>query len=47
MRCPKPGLLGRGTSIRGGVGAPEVGEKNHLQFFLWDRVIPSNRDRSI
>ena len=22
-------------------------EKNHLQFFLWDRVIPSNRDRSI
>lgn len=29
------------------LGALKLEEKNHLQFFLWDRVTPSNRDGGI
>ena len=29
------------------LGPLKLEEKNHLQFFLWDRVTPSDRDRGI
>jgi hypothetical protein len=29
------------------LGTQTLEEKNHLQFFLWDRVTPSNRDGGI
>ena len=29
------------------LGTPNLEEKNHLQFFLWDRVTPSDHDGGI
>jgi hypothetical protein len=29
------------------LGTPNLAEKNHLQFFLWDRVTPSDHDGGI
>ena len=47
VHCPEPGLMVAGRRFGVELGTLKLEEKNHLRFFLWDRVTPSDRDGGI